>query len=669
MTTDCDLNSYTNATVCIKPQTNTPYRIRYERTSPVCGRLTEDGIDFVKDFEIFAYPVKYKAVGSFRFNKNVVNMADLSSAIKDNLLSRYLANGTQGINCSNGCIVPIRIFSGLDNQQITISDVKLNYSAGGIKSTATSIGDVFSSPPKITLMNPSKLNLDEMDILTPRSVGNYDFSIKKGNREFFKTNIVVADVSEIYDIIPKEGVALVDNTFFALFDKPMTKKANYIWRFENAEPIVTSVPYVKYKFSTTGVFPLSVTLSTDDGNSTKSVDIQVLTPDKGFNRTILDYREKLAEFSSQLGTIGMSDFSKNEINSIVKPMEIKADVDDKERKYLGYLDSQETEKLSVMTELLSMKIPTKLDVSQSIKNSRYLHSSEKINFEKLDEFNAGTIEADDDFKKRLATWINNNVDINFESNSYRVFYSSGQKSVLFSDMVFTLTPKANIPELYFVIDAPSSADKINISNDELKTKISEDNNALAITLSELTDNGSIRIEFLYPFEVSIINLPVYVSPDLANVGGNVRVNPGVCNSDGKCSGKENYKNCPGDCKPWALAGILIGVLLVVAFIIYIIMQEWYKRHYESYLFTNKIQLYNLINFMYNSSNQGTSKSEIFSKLKDREWSGEQLNYAWKKFKGQKVGMWEIPIFKWVENRQVKKELIKRNPGLEKNNTL
>ena len=236
-------------------------------------------------------------------------------------------------------------------------------------------------------------------------------------------------------------------------------------------------------------------------------------------------------------------------------------------------------------------------------------------------------------------------------------------------MVFTLTPKEDIPELFFIIDSPSIADKIKVSNGELRTKESSDNNAYLISLRDLTRDESTRIEFLYPAEVSIANPPVYVSPILTSVGGNIQIDTSKCNNNGKCDGKEDYKTCPGDCKPWKLAGIFMGILLFVALIIYILMQEWYKRHYESYLFTNKIQLYNLINFMYNSSSQGTSKSEIFSKLKDREWSGEQLSYAWKKFRGQRVGMWEIPVFKWVENRQVKKELIKRNPGLKKENAL
>ena len=39
---------------------------------------------------------------------------------------------------------------------------------------------------------------------------------------------------------------------------------------------------------------------------------------------------------------------------------------------------------------------------------------------------------------------------------------------------------------------------------------------------------------------------------------------------------------------------------------------------------------------------------------------EQINYALKKFKGERIGMWEIPIFKFAENKKTKEEIAKRS---------
>ena len=63
--------------------------------------------------------------------------------------------------------------------------------------------------------------------------------------------------------------------------------------------------------------------------------------------------------------------------------------------------------------------------------------------------------------------------------------------------------------------------------------------------------------------------------------------------------------------------------------------------------------------MNNANNQGLLKKEIFDRLLVLGWKKEQLEYAWSKYKGIRTGMWEIPVFKWVENKQVKQEIEKR----------
>ena len=125
---------------------------------------------------------------------------------------------------------------------------------------------------------------------------------------------------------------------------------------------------------------------------------------------------------------------------------------------------------------------------------------------------------------------------------------------------------------------------------------------------------------------------------------------------------ENSNNCRVDCKPWTSTIILFCILFFIAFVVYILLQEWYKRYYESYLFKDKNQLFNAIAFMNNAENQKMSKDEIFRKLKPYRWNSEQLHYAWNKLHGWRTGMWEIPLFKIFENKKVAEELAKRRGG-------
>ena len=100
-------------------------------------------------------------------------------------------------------------------------------------------------------------------------------------------------------------------------------------------------------------------------------------------------------------------------------------------------------------------------------------------------------------------------------------------------------------------------------------------------------------------------------------------------------------------------------LIIIFIIAYILLQQWYKNNYEKHLFKNPDDLYNLINFIYNSRKIGTKDADIKKKLEEKKWKKEQLIYAFKKIDGKRTGMFEIPIFKFAENRKVKQEIEKR----------
>ena len=125
------------------------------------------------------------------------------------------------------------------------------------------------------------------------------------------------------------------------------------------------------------------------------------------------------------------------------------------------------------------------------------------------------------------------------------------------------------------------------------------------------------------------------------------------------SNGEDYKNCRRDCTPWGWTFFYFFILILIALGIYIGLQEWYKRRYESYLFKDSNQLFNLIAFMNIAELQKMKKEDIFARLRQFKWNNEQLTYAWNKLLGKRTGMWEIPILKPYENWKVRQELKKR----------
>jgi hypothetical protein len=69
--------------------------------------------------------------------------------------------------------------------------------------------------------------------------------------------------------------------------------------------------------------------------------------------------------------------------------------------------------------------------------------------------------------------------------------------------------------------------------------------------------------------------------------------------------------------------------------------------------------------MDNAEKQGFKREDIIKKLREKNWSNEKLVYAYKKYKGERTGMIEIPVFRFIEKRKVNEELAKRrqNPAI------
>lgn len=152
------------------------------------------------------------------------------------------------------------------------------------------------------------------------------------------------------------------------------------------------------------------------------------------------------------------------------------------------------------------------------------------------------------------------------------------------------------------------------------------------------------IEFILPGKVNFADLGAYISPIVSEVG--------------------EYEEDIIITKKYPTSWVAFGLIMLLFIVLglYIALQEWYKRHYESYLFPNKDDLYNLINFIYNSRNSKLSDDIIKKKLSSNKWSGEQIHYAFKKIDGKRTGMFEIPLFKGREQQKIREEIAKRQPG-------
>ena len=143
----------------------------------------------------------------------------------------------------------------------------------------------------------------------------------------------------------------------------------------------------------------------------------------------------------------------------------------------------------------------------------------------------------------------------------------------------------------------------------------------------LTDDQT-TITFSTTEDISFIDLPVFISPAINELS--ILKEP-------------NEKD--EQLLKLAIFILIIFLLVIIGIITYIILQEWYKKKYENYLFKNRNDLYNLISYVQSSKKKELKNKEIFDKLKKSGWKPEQVNYVMKKYSGKRTGMPEIPIGK------------------------
>lgn len=656
----CNINnigffSDTDIYVCIKGPNN--YEIKGENAGDVSGFYDLDNhVGFTNDYSIFVKGGKYDTIGSFRLDKDSFKnyiqdtnaRGDFIDYLKDYLSSKYENN------CQNNCVIPIKFIAG-ENQQITLSDLDLEY---GTLSGNLIENKFYDLDKRSAKLNSGFLMLDlqAANFTVPTQIDNISVAVRTENGDVIvRKEIQIKELPQIEDLVPRIIPALVATNFIVTMDN--AGNITYIWDFgDNSSKETTNKNSVSHTYSDIGNYVINIKASNINGETSRTFGIEVVSPKDLINSTIFSYRKDIANFENEISIYPA--FIKTEIEKSADIENIKESINAQEKIFSeGYIDDNKA--IQIMSALVALRIPNKIFISKSIKPSVFYMNRDQLDLERLTSLGAGKEEGtfDDNYNK-INSWMREKISITVESKSYSVYFRDKNNEPLFSDVKFTLIPKERINEMYFIVNG--NADKVKFSEDiNAKTK----DEYTYINLNDLSNSKT--IEFLYPEVMDPLNLPVVISPafaDLPAISG-----PSECNLNKICEKElgENSDNC-SDCKKSWIWIVLIGlsVLIIVFFIVYIILQEWYKRYYESHLFKDRNHLFNLINFINNSELQGVSKNEVFKKLRDMKWSGEQLTYAYNKLHGKRTGMWEIPIFKGFEKKEIRRELMKRQKTTE-----
>jgi PKD repeat protein len=650
------LTEPTTAEVCIRKKDGAEYEIKYEDNS-TCGFVRDNYFEFIEtsehDFEIFARPFKYASVDSFRFNQEslVGDDADINLA---NSIDNYINDNYNNDNCAEDCIIPIR-FDFKTPQSTTISNFTLSYTSNGLPRTETNLY-VLEESSVILNSDFLKLDLAYSNLSVPSNLGNHTLTLELEDTSIFSQSIQTKAIPQILGLVQQTIPALINYPLVAIL-AGSANNLTFNWNFGDGIIENSNSNSIEHIYNATGNYNVILTVRNQFGNLSKTFPIVVVSPREYINDSLNDSKNDIKKIENEINQL--PEWIKNHILQKVKLEDLKNELNSLEMQYDGGF-VEDAKILEIMQKISKLNIPNELKISQEINSFSFFPNNDELDLDALEILGAGTPDQTREvYSGAASNWVKLNLGVLLESKTYS-FYFDDVKEDIVSYVKVILDPLDSLNEFYFVIEG--NPEEIVFNREVNSRDVGQ--TAVGIIFSDLKERET--IEFLLPGKVDISNLPIYISPEFQNLElGTV---PGPCDHDGKCESGEDYKNCRSDCKPIGWTVFWFFVLFLIAFIVYIALQEWYKKHYESKLFPNKSQLFNLVNFMSVSLNQGIKKGKIYGKLKDLGWGGEQLDYVWKKLQGKRVGTWEIPIFKWVENKKVKEELAKRQ-GVAENQEL
>ncbi len=615
----CVLDSGTNKKqdyfICMRTKNsadNFKYKINSETNAP-CGYAgTEEN---ERDFEIFVKPGKFSSVGNFALTSDEAKNSGSSTNIEADIID-YI--GRYNNDCSQECIIPIKFISEEDDQQITISDVSIFHTVSGTPKETNEIYDLTESPAIIN-SEFQKLDLDNAGLTIS---GEFDkqgtYSLSLDSNEIFSEEISFEKAPQIKSLNPKTAIAAYPTEFTLEVEGSESNILSYEWDFGNGDKKTTVENKVTNTYSSVGLFELKIKI-TDSNNFSlsKTYNINVKTPKDAINFVLKNKFDDLNNVLEKIQTI--PEFYQSSLNKILNITEIEDEITSIQQK--NSIAQTDNDYVKIMADLVKLDVPKSVFESKSADSIKFLSDEKNIDLEILKEVGKGEYQEDkkDQYTDSIILWNIENIDAAVTFKEFSVEYDDFSERVL-NVFELKINEKLEREDFFFIIK--------DIEDLEFKENYGQRKvlgyNYIKLGVEEET------IEFLTTEDVDFKNLPVFISPEIKGLS---IVKTGLSLLE---------ENLPS----WSLLILIFLFILFIGIIAYVVLQEWYKRKYEDYLFKDKNSLYNLISYIEGVKKKGIKGDEIEKKLKKTGWNSEQVTYIMRKYVGKRTGMFEIPI-EWI----------------------
>ncbi|MBI2632487.1 PKD domain-containing protein [Candidatus Pacearchaeota archaeon] len=615
--------------VCVGLESGTSanYEINSEQTGNICGTTGVGSEQLNRDYDLFAESLQFDSIG-MEINESLYSVLyseSLALSIDSFIADKYERN------CAQGCIIPFMISSG-STQNMNFNNVEIKYRDTG---ALLKNNQIYLLERELSNINSGylKLNIEKANFFIPALSRENSLQVFLAGRTILPRTLTINITPGFaFDIQPKFILPGIDTLFNAITSQNITKSE---WDFGDGNNEETQGKSLKHRYLAEGSYDIKVSLTRKDNVKVSKNFTVIVGNSSGAIKIISkNYEERIANLSKQIESY--DSWIALELRKKINVSEINESIN----KAKEEAESLESNKSEIVEKLAQMEVPKSIvinkrgslpiDVGYDSLDSSYIVTLSKKDLNGEDK---------DKLKEQIIGWLENNYNVDIEFKTI----SSFQEDVkpLFTTFKVKITNKKQQDnEAYLILGRPKDEIVFKENYGQIEVE-GESGSATAIPVKD-----SEEIDFLLPEEVEIEEVGAYIAPDIS-----------------KLSVEEDIGKIEPNPRP-KIAFYWYIFLILGFFIIYIVLQEWYKRRYENYLFKNKDDLYNVINFIFNQRIIKMSDNEIRRRLLGTGWKGEQLNYAFKKIDGKRTGMLEIPIFKFLENRKVREEIAKRQQKKE-----
>jgi PKD domain len=514
-------------------------------------------------------------------------------------------------NCQSGCVIPIT-FNSFADQNINLSSFQLLAGTIAGSQVFNKIYNVTRTPATLSTKGSQSISLNNAGLMVSGTPGNSTFTLilydGSTNYTILSKMLSIGQIPQVSNIVPRTTAATVATNFSAIVNTfgYNTSIVSYQWNFGDGSALqTTTTGIVSHVFSQVKAYNIQVTISTAQGLvSSANFTVDVIAPKDAVSQILTKDIISLSNIQSQMS--GYTGFTQNAVSKLLNLNSINTSLNNIIIK--NSTASTDSDYLSMMNALVQISLPDGIELSSSAAGAPFVPFSDSINLDALQRIGGGTYDTTrkSDYVNSIIGWDLNNMSMTIDYNDFSAIYGTETNHLGGVYKLNILGGGKPLSKVYLFIP-----DLDGIQLDKNYTKMGD--------YYYVPLNGSPQtVQFSTTQQLSLVQLPIFISPSLSQIS--------IPDTTDK----------PEPNRTWILV-VIFGGIIVVGILGYIFIGKWYKDRYESYLFKDKNDLYNIINYIHSAKSRGVKEEDIEKNLRKSTWTSEQVSYIMKRYAGKSVG--------------------------------